>query len=378
MVTLGTTPEERKRAAQGAQEWGFQATGAAAVAAYRGKSVAERQSIINALEAKGQLDPTEGATLQALKRQQGRVQSLSTLDRMLYSTGSAAAPVNLADPGSVQARAAAVDAAKAKFGGAGEILNPIEAAPLLEVVQRGSADDKITMARQLAALGPYGGRIAQQITPHDPGFRAVLQLAPMDPDGSLMRDALNGPAALKGNTHLLTPEKLKDGTSAPNHQAVFTAYSHDALTQLDPDTRSAVAYNATNIYLSRAGAQGWTMLHPQEFIKSVNLVLGARYSAQGWTGGMGVSNGRHFVLPTGWSQQNWDTTLARATPAQWTRTMGGAITRRDGSPVQPAELARLPAVYVGKGHYALATGPNTFLTTGKGKRFEFDPGALAQ
>ena len=372
-AAVAPTVEKANAAREKAQAWGFRGVGAAAVTAHQGDTVQQLDAAANALAALPTRTAEQGAALDALKQRRAYLATLSTVDQIEARTGKALTAAAIENPASIVARTAEVDAA-----GGGDILKPIEAAPLTKIATHGSLDQKVELGQRLAQLGATGGRIARQIVPNDGGgFAAVLSLAPIDPDGELQRLALSGPDALKANPKLLEPEKLPTGKQGPDHKRIFTDNTAVALAKMPAEFRAAVAYNATNIYATLAGRQGATQFDGGLFNHAINMALGARYNGTHQTGGIGLSNGRRFVLPRGWAMGQWNETLARATLDKWAAAAGGRITAHGTKDVvAPAQLSALPAVAIGGGRYALATGENTFLTKGDGARFEFDPRKL--
>ncbi|MEW6626586.1 MAG: hypothetical protein AB1431_07340 [Pseudomonadota bacterium] len=228
--------------------------------------------------------------------------SLDKLRTTLRNKPAAFAPLDVANPKSVEARRrAAYSDAKTRGLNYPQLFDGSDVANLQKDYQSGPAG----RMRAVAAAAAFGGRdamiAARQIAPNDGVFIHATQLA-----GEARALALNGREYLATNPELNA--KKADG-------AQWNALATPVLRGMPPDSKENVKQTTLSIaasLMAQAGVAKPTSSQFQEYYgAALHLALGGSKGASGKTGGIGEWRGAPILLPTGMTQSEFDARLSR-------------------------------------------------------------------
>lgn len=277
--------------------------------------------------------------------------------------GGKLAPVNLADPASMNGRFAQGDAAHRRYGGTRQYLTDEEAAPLRERFENGSVAERSAIIQNFASYGAdRGGVMMRQIAPGDARTAALLSLATARnraPAMQLVRRALSGWEQMKANP------KLAEGFNANRMQQDVDRQYGPALSMIDGGLRQGAMEVAKGLYADAAIKQGVAGFSEELWRKSYR---------QAWaevgdgTGGFGrAADGSAMLLPKGMSEADVEVPLARATGEDIMSSAVGGRTAPQwgGKDMSPADFKKLIPVMRVNGIYAFRTRGGEYVTSAK-------------
>jgi hypothetical protein len=169
---------------------------------------------------------------------------------------------------------------------------------------------------------------ARQLAPDDRAFQGAVLLA--EP---VRRLVVSGAEVLRGGTSPVSDARLRP---------TFQAFAAPALRAFTGDTGAMVADTASAIAAELASRRGLTSLTEPLALEALHLALGGGARDGVPTGGLGWwanggGRGVRLVLPTGMTQRQFDTAIARLDRplnAWWGgRRITAAELRRDFTPV---------------------------------------------
>lgn len=347
----------------------------AAAIGYRGATLPQLDSRINALTAKqgnAGLTPAEASELkgaQSLRQQQSERlnQPGGALLQLQFATGKTVAPLDMADPASLQRRSAeALTAAKTYGRASVEPLLPDEVKPLRDLAegnpaQRLQAIQMISGFRDPAAI--LGA--ARQISGRDDGSFRIAAMRIGAPGGAdLAQGILNGPDVLKAHQQVFAAEKAR---------AAFDQYASAALAGMPADYAADTFDAAKHFYAYRWVKAGGTVWNEDAWRNAVEATLGGYTQSGAHKGGTALYNNQRVMIPTGWTADGVFRRFARATGPEWSAAADNAVPEwPDGSSVTATDLRKLMPVYVGGTRYAFRTRAGNYLGAKGGGPFVVD------
>lgn len=276
--------------------------------------------------------------------------------------GGHVAPIDPSDPASIRSRVATARAARAQFGGSGQILRPEEATILRDQVASGPAGRLQALGElsAIAGVDPQAARnAADQVAPGDRAFGYAVRSAP-----AVAQVILSGGDA----RHTLARVTRDDGTASTveaEARTWFNANVAPALVHYGADLPEDILQASINVYAERRRQAG--VLNNQDFDEggfddSVNFVL--RNGGRG--GGTGHWNGAPIVLPSGVDQREFERRMAFLPQGdqRWpTGSINGEPVWSDGRTISRNELrSQFVPVPIGDGVYQFRRGNELAMT----------------
>jgi hypothetical protein len=326
---------------------------------YRGSTPAEIQDRLNQLGPKiaaagdhaDVKDVTEFQHLTTIKTQSVSDLAHDPLSWGADHLGIAVPPLDWNNRASINQRVAAAGTVSGRTGAQIKVLTDEEAASLAPTLASGSMADKRTLIAKLSSFGAMGPLAASQVAPGNNQFISLIGLAN---GASKTASAAHVEWVLSGNEVLKANPKL---IKADEADRTFQTRTGGAL-ELLPALQSGVLANAKAIAAARANAEGKTSWGDISgtFHTSISDALGGYMDHGVLRGGLGVHQGRQTLMPDGWSQQDFDTALARTPAAKWNSALNGAAVDASGHVLTIGQVRSLQFVAVGDGRYRVTDG----------------------
>ncbi|API59516.1 hypothetical protein BSL82_09505 [Tardibacter chloracetimidivorans] len=341
---------------------------------YKASTPSELQDDINALSAKitqsgGSAELSDIVARDHLITLKNNAQTALNDDPLSWAAGAWGVeipPLNWDDPRTLGERLRLARTVSKRTGAPVRPLTDEEADGLKVELDRGAAG-KLEVLEQVKAFGPTGAvAAARQIAPDDGAFRIAAGLSTLPSTGAaknVSRDIIIGEDALKANPGLWDKQEA---------DRIAGEIATPAMRLLPPDMRAGVLDAAKNIYatrLSRIGAARW---QGQDWPQAISAALGGyKDSAGTMRGGLGSWKGEMIILPTGVSQTEMDTAIARADETKFALAGGGKPVWSNGAPVPLSRLKQMDLVAEGDGVYRLFDGRG-FIAREDGQPFRLD------
>ena len=280
--------------------------------------------------------------------------------------------LNLTDPNSVNSRITAARSIAARTGTPPQFLTPEEAASMAPTWQNGTAQDRVGLVQRLAKLGAAGSLAARQVAPNDPMLATVVGLANV-PNAAVAADKVQ--AIMAGPEVIKAHKSLVGGVGVPAQMAQTYDSTVGGALRLLPQADAGTRAAAMNYFAGKMASQGvydWNHASGQ-WPNAINSALGAYNDHGVLRGGLGKHSDATTILPTGVSQQEFDTAIARAphTAFGMDTAGNGQPVWADGHPLTAGEVKRAQFVPVGDGRYALFSNGG-YVQRKAGGRYEID------
>lgn len=209
-----------------------------------------------------------------------------------------------------------------------------QAAALTKKIKEGTSDEVLGILANLQNMGGDMARAgAKQIGAEDHVFEHAAGLALDGGAPTVAKEVVQGKKAIEANPAWAVPRKELAEIFDREYGAALSRQI-DGAPGASKSNRQAILDSATALYVGRKGGQQLEKIDKEGFKAAVQAVTGGQQ--------FGVVNGAQMVLPKGVTASEFDTALDRLDPADLTRmSANGQPPRyRDGSPVQPDEIAR--------------------------------------
>lgn len=343
-----------------------QGAGMAAAIGHRGDSLPQLDQQIASLTSirnngKG-LTPHEAATLTGLTDLRGQLAGMlgqpgGAMLALQFATGKPVAPINPADPSSLQARAAYAKGAAAQYGRvAVDPLLPNEI-PMFKDLASGGTQQRLQALEMIQGFGDpqvIRAAAAQVAGADDGAFRIASQL-PI----SVARDVLRGSETIKSGPQVWNEARAR---------ADFNKWYGRTLSMVGGSYRSDIFQAAKSFYGQRAVEGGEQAYNPGRFAEAIETMIGRMPDPNGATGGIARHSQGIVLVPQGMRPDALLQRFARAGADDYARASGAKVPHwSDGTPLTRTQLiGTLPTAIDGAGHYGFR-GPG-------GRLIEASPG----
>lgn len=360
-----------------AEEWKGKATAFAAVQGSRDWTLPDMDKRIAELTAKqgGKgLSGAEAHELNGLKDQRSASaarlnDSGGALLQQQYATGRVLAPIDPADPASMQARARSAIAAAGAYGR--NLVEPILPTELqsFKDLMGDRPGDKL---RALDAIRGFGdpraiAGAARQIAGADDGDMRIAATLGHE----VARDVLRGGDTLRGN-----PTVWNERQAA----AVMQTYYRRTLTLAGQGYADDVMAAAKNFYAERMTRAGETKWNPGRFAESIETVMGRTLTASGEVrGGVARMPQGIVIVPPSMAPQALMNRFARSRPQDYAKAAGGRHPRwANGAAMTERQFKQLLPTAMAGGRYGFRGPDGGLIEDDQGDIYSVDIGALGR
>lgn len=360
-----------------AEEWKGKATTFAAFQEAADLKLPEMDARIAELTAKqgGKgLSSAEAYELAGVKDQ--RAASASRLDQsggallqQQYATRRPLAPIDPANPASMQARArSAIAAAGAYDRNLVEPILPTELQSFKDLMGDRPGDK----LRALDAIRAFGdpraiAGAARQIAGADDGDMRIAATLPHE----TARDVLRGGETLRGNSAVWSEKQAA---------AVMQTYYRKTLALAGQGYADDVMTAAKNFYAERMTRAGETKWNPGRFAEAIETVMGRTLTARGEVrGGVARMPQGIVIVPPTMAPQALMTRFARSRPQDYAKAADGRAPRwANGAAMTERQFKQLLPTAIGGGRYGFRGPDGGLIEDDKGGIYSVDIGMLGQ
>lgn len=353
-------------------------TSMAATIGYRGDTPSELDTKIASLQAirhnAAGLSPREASTLSGLIDLRGQIVGMlgqpgGAMLALQFATGKPVAPLNPADPSSMQARAAYAKGAAAQYRRpTAEPLLPTDL-PTFKDLASGAPQQKLQALQMIQGFGDpqvIRAAAAQVAGADDGAFRIASQL-PI----SIARDVLQGSETIKSGPQVWNEARAR---------ADFNKWYGRTLSMVGGSYRSDIFDAAKSFYGQRAVQGGEQAYNPGRFAEAIETVIGRMPDPNGATGGIARHSQGIVLVPQGMKPDALLQRFARASAEDYARASGAKVPHwSDGTALTRTELVRsLPTAIDGAGHYGFRGPGGKLIETSPGVPYIVDINRLAK